>query len=240
MQESSKFPDLIRRTKPLIQSFRSRSALPQSQPGPTIKGFTAAGRYQKQLTPNQGPGRPMPEFSGHFAESQCTEKIKETYYELALELNPGLGRDIVLVCIGTDRSTGDSLGPLVGSELTRRGIPGAQVYGTLDLPVHAANLESTLDDIHARFSRPFIVALDACLGQVERVGFINVRPGELRPGTAVKKELPPLGELHISGVVNIGGFLEHLVLQNTRLSLVFRMAETISAGIRQAHLDLFK
>lgn len=48
---------------------------------------------------------------------------------------------IILVCIGTDRSTGDALGPLVGTKLEQVGITNFQVFGTLDEPVHALNLE---------------------------------------------------------------------------------------------------
>jgi hypothetical protein len=33
------------------------------------------------------------------------------------------------------------------------------------------------------------------------------------------------------GIVNVGGFMEYMILQNTRLSLVMKMAEIISAGI---------
>ena len=47
----------------------------------------------------------------------------------------------MFLCIGTDRSTGDSLGPLVGHKLRRRSLRGAAVIGTLDKPVHAMNLE---------------------------------------------------------------------------------------------------
>jgi hypothetical protein len=34
-------------------------------------------------------------------------------------------------------------------------------------------------------------------------------------------------------VVNVGGFMEFLVLQNTRLSLVYRMARVAAEGISQ-------
>ena len=48
---------------------------------------------------------------------------------------------LILVCIGTDRSTGDALGPLVGTKLEQIDIQNLQVFGTLDEPVHALNLE---------------------------------------------------------------------------------------------------
>mgnify|MGYP000423502120 CR=1 FL=1 len=52
------------------------------------------------------------------------------------------GKDgIMFLCIGTDRSTGDSLGPLVGHMLRSRRLKGAAVIGTLDKPVHAMNLD---------------------------------------------------------------------------------------------------
>ena len=48
------------------------------------------------------------------------------------------------------------------------------------------------------------------------------------PGAGVSKELPLVGEIFINGIVNVSGFLEYFVLQNTRLSLVFRLAEIIT------------
>jgi putative sporulation protein YyaC len=36
------------------------------------------------------------------------------------------------------------------------------------------------------------------------------------------------------GNVNIGGFMEYLVLQNTRLSIVMKLAETITSAIQLA------
>lgn len=43
--------------------------------------------------------------------------------------------------------------------------------------------------------------------------------------------------MHIVGIVNISGFMEYIILQNTRLSLVMRMADTISSGI---HFNIWK
>ncbi|KUK35974.1 MAG: Putative sporulation protein, partial [Thermacetogenium phaeum] len=56
------------------------------------------------------------------------------------ELNPSSFRPVVLLGIGTDRSTGDSLGPLVGSRVNELAPGLLPVFGTLDDPVHAVNL----------------------------------------------------------------------------------------------------
>ncbi|MGE5553863.1 MAG: spore protease YyaC [Betaproteobacteria bacterium] len=140
-------------------------------------------------------------------------------------------REIVVLCIGTDRSTGDALGPLTGSKLANRSGRPFAVYGTLENPVHAANLSDNLERIVRSHRNPFIVAIDACLGKTDHVGCISVKSGPLRPGTGVNKNLPPVGQMHVIGVVNVGGFMEYLVLQNTRLALVMKMADIIADSL---------
>lgn len=143
-------------------------------------------------------------------------------------------RRIVVVCVGTDRSTGDSLGPLVGSTLAREPNPQFDLYGTLDEPVHAMNLNETLLRISRTASQPFVIAVDACLGQVSSVGCIQFGTGPVRPGAGVNKDLPPVGDVHLTGIVNVGGFMEYFVLQNTRLNLVMKMADIISQSLLTA------
>jgi putative sporulation protein YyaC len=138
---------------------------------------------------------------------------------------------LIILCIGTDRSTGDSLGPLIGSKLENAKLHQLKVYGTLDQPVHAVNLQETIEQINYKEKNPFILAIDACLGRTESVGFISIKEGSLQPGTGVNKNLPAVGNLQIIGIVNVGGFMEYMVLQNTRLSLVMKMANIISEGI---------
>ncbi|QGG58495.1 spore protease YyaC [Paenibacillus sp. B01] len=146
-------------------------------------------------------------------------------------------RRIAVVCIGTDRSTGDALGPIIGSRLDKLRGSRFELYGTLDEPVHAMNLESTLQDIHRADAKPFIIGIDACLGQLSSVGSIQLGAGPVRPGAGVNKELPPVGDIHMTGIVNVGGFMEYFVLQNTRLNLVMRMAELMADTLALAIRD---
>lgn len=146
---------------------------------------------------------------------------------------------LIILCIGTDRSTGDSLGPLVGSKLSISCPPQVKIYGTLENPVHAVNLEERLKEINSQFDRPPIIAVDACLGKSENIGYISIKPGPLQPGTGVNKSLPEVGDFHLIGVVNVGGFMEYLVLQNTRLSLVMKMAEVISDSLLKAFTEFY-
>ncbi|MFZ4454033.1 spore protease YyaC [Salibacterium aidingense] len=163
--------------------------------------------------------------------------------QLAVELidqlqNVPKYRDIVIVCIGTDRSTGDSLGPLIGSALEKKRIKHFVVYGTLENPVHAVNLEDTIQEIQCKYHFPYIIAIDACLGKLRNVGKINFTEGPVIPGAAMKKKLPEVGEMHITGIVNVSGMMEYFVLQNTRLHLVMTMAECTAEAFQAADRKL--
>lgn len=89
---------------------------------------------------------------------------------------------IILLCIGTDRSTGDSLGPLVGTKLSAMNQNVFKIYGILDQPVHASNLKDKLEEIYNLYKDPLIIAVDACLENVESVGYISIGDGSLQPG----------------------------------------------------------
>jgi putative sporulation protein YyaC len=149
---------------------------------------------------------------------------------------PSTNQPVIIICIGTDRSTGDSLGPLIGTKLSDKRLSQFHVYGTLDDPIHAVNLEDKMNWINQTYRDPFIIGIDACLGRLKSVGIISIADGPVKPGAGVNKALTPVGNMHITGIVNVSGFMEFFVLQNTRLSLVMKMADVIVDSI--IHADL--
>lgn len=169
-------------------------------------------------------------FSVDSSSFTCSNKI--TNYLLS-ELKPVLeiNRPIVFLCIGTDRSTGDSLGPLVGYKLRYFSKNNFYIYGTLENPIHAKNISYMLDEIKSKFQNPYIIAIDSCLGSINNIGKIFIQKKPLLPGLALNKNLPPVGEMSITGIVNVSGSFEFLVLQNTRLNIVMNLADSISKGI---------
>jgi len=176
----------------------------------------------------------------HVQDPLAAEKIHQALIE-KLACCYGENIDgVVLLCIGTDRSTGDCFGPLAGSQLSHERQDFFHIYGTLDQPVHAANLQDYIENIRQTFSNPFIVAIDACLGSVENVGYINICDGPLQPGAGVNKSLPPVGDIYITGIVNVGGFMEYLVLQNTRLNLVMNMSQVLVQGLYKTATEYVK
>lgn len=167
----------------------------------------------------------------HYDDTHASQKLHKLFLHT---LDNYVGQPIVLICIGTDRSTGDSLGPLIGTKLFEHNLAMFHVFGTLDHPVHALNLADTLAQIDETFDNPYIIGIDACLGSTKNIGAITIRKGPLKPGAAMNKNLPSVGNIHITGTVNAGGFMDFLVLQNTRLSLVMKMANIIASSIYQA------
>ncbi|MEW6572296.1 MAG: spore protease YyaC [Bacillota bacterium] len=169
-----------------------------------------------------------PRFRIYYEEPDAAVLLAESIRDRLSLYESGKDRPKVILCIGTDRSTGDSLGPLVGSKVAAMNNGCYHVYGTLAEPVHATNLKEKLQEINLRHRSALVIAVDASLGYPENVGAINVGVGPLIPGAGVNKSLPPVGHLHITAVVNVGGFMEYVVLQNTRLSIVMRQAEVIA------------
>ena len=96
-------------------------------------------------------------------------------------------QEIIILCIGSDRSTGDSLGPLIGHQFKNYVTPGLYLIGDLHEPVHAANLNYCMKSINKTFDNPYIIAIDASLGKEEHIGFMTLATGPLKPGLGVKK-----------------------------------------------------
>ncbi|MCM3705576.1 MULTISPECIES: spore protease YyaC [Cytobacillus] len=146
-------------------------------------------------------------------------------------------REIVILCIGSDRSTGDSLGPLTGKILKEKNIP-YPVYGTLKDPVHALNIKTILKEIKETHHDPFIFGIDACLGDERQIGYILIREGSFIPGNAVNSVLPSVGDYHLKAIVNT---LDPLTpvhsLNNTRLYLVLKLAEIIAEIISRVAVN---
>ena len=158
-------------------------------------------------------------------------------YKFAEELSSLLqklcspGHTLVFLCIGSDRATGDCLGPILGYKLSRFRLPNSVVYGTLEHPVHAKNLGEVITEIYSHITRPFIIAIDASLGKTNHVGYYTLNPGPLKPGAGVNKSLPEVGDITITGIVNFSGFLDQMLLQTTRLNIVMQLADRIFDGI---------
>lgn len=149
-------------------------------------------------------------------------------------------KTLIFLCIGSDRATGDCLGPILGYKLSHSLLKNYTVYGTLDNPVHAKNLEETIETIKKNHLNPLIIAIDASLGTKAHIGYVTLGMGPLKPGAGVDKNLPYVGDIFVTGIVNLSGFFDQMLLQTTRLNIVMSLADHIYLGIRHCINTLFQ
>ncbi|MBD5131058.1 MAG: spore protease YyaC [Clostridiales bacterium] len=138
-----------------------------------------------------------------------------------------LGKLPVVLCIGSDRVTGDCLGPLVGQILVERGA-NAFVYGTLRRPVTALNLKDAVEHIHRAHGERKVLAVDSSVGKASDVGKIRIAFGAIAPGSADGKVLPKVGDVSITATVTDPN---KTPLAAVRLGIVYELANDIAERI---------
>lgn len=145
----------------------------------------------------------------------------------------------VIVCVGSDLVLGDSLGPLVGTLLKNRNIR-AYIYGTLNMPITAKEVEYAHKYLHQMHPNSISIAVDAAVGEENDVGLIKVINKGLKPGLGVGKILNVIGDVSIVGVVAPRSVKNYNLYNLTRLNLVYRLAEKIANGIERYLLSYDK
>ena len=144
----------------------------------------------------------------------------------------------VVLCVGSDLSVGDSLGPLVGTMIKERlSEHNIYVYGTLSKPITAH--ESAFINRFLTQTHPMqkVIAVDAAVGNVSDIGLIKIFPGGLKPGSGVNNSISKVGDISVMGIVAQKSLLNYALFSATRLNMVYRMANIISDGIVDFYED---
>ncbi|SDN59871.1 putative sporulation protein YyaC [Psychrobacillus sp. OK028] len=157
-----------------------------------------------------------------FIEKNAIYEAAYTFKNATFEVTSE--RPIIILCIGSDKNISDVFGPMVGTFLIENNFP-YKVYGTLQNPVNAFNLEDTFNKIINHYENPFIIGIDASLGEPAKIGYIQLYDGPIHPGSAIGNELPLVGNMHIKGFVNtsVPTYPAHF-LNDTRLFHVMNMS----------------
>lgn len=148
--------------------------------------------------------------------------------------------DYIFLCVGSDKITGDSFGPLVGNNLEKlfkNFYNNIRVIGTLENPVSGLNLQEELKKVYNKYENPCIIAVDAALSKKEDIGRIIVTDSKMRFGKGTNKTIVEVGDISIKGIVAI----DHKIpkynfneLQRTSLNIVMKLADITSEGIYNA------
>lgn len=156
-----------------------------------------------------------------YAKNGITEALKD--------LNADLKKPI-LVCIGSDLVLGDCLGPLVGTFLKTKNL-NSYIYGTLNAPITAKEVVYAGTYLKKMHKNSITISIDAAVGNERDVGLIKVINKGLKPGLGVNKDLQPIGDISIIGIVAEKSLKNYNLFNLTRLNLVYKMAQIISVGV---------
>lgn len=154
----------------------------------------------------------------------------ETVYALYDAYMASKKKELVFVCIGTDRCIGDVVGPMVGTKLEALN-KDLNVYGTLHFPVHALNIDNRLAEMYSNHPNAFIIGIDACLGDEEDIGMIRLRNVPIRPGKGVGKDLPGVGDMSLVSIVDSSDNSEFFFSRSIRLSFIMDIVDKIIENI---------
>jgi len=129
---------------------------------------------------------------------------------------------LIFLCVGTDRITGDSFGPLVGYKLKYlfREEENIEVIGSLDNIVCAHNILNIINKINNTYKEYFLIAIDAALSNKNRIGKIVVSNSGIYVGSGLNKRNIYVGDMSIKGIVSkdlINPKYNFKLLQNTSL-----------------------
>ena len=148
--------------------------------------------------------------------------IREDVLNKLLEEVPQ-NAEISYACIGTNEDIGDSIGPFVGSILSSKGF---QVYGTINKPMHASTMQDFIDEIENDNS-DYIISIDACLASPDNNLYdIKARSGGIKPGSAVGRNFPEIGDIGIIAVT-----IENIYFKKCNLGKVIALATDIADTI---------
>ena len=166
----------------------------------------------------------MQAFTFHNTENNLTKKICSSLHVL-------FGGNIpVIICVGTDLSIGDSLGPLVGTILCEKDVK-AFVYGKLSGTITAKEVDSVRRFVEKTHPKSKTLVIDAAVGSKEDVGCIRISLAPLKPGSGASENLPEIGDVTIIGIVAQRSCANYSLLNLTRLSPIYKMAKSIACGI---------
>lgn len=144
----------------------------------------------------------------------------------------------VIVCVGSDLSVGDSLGPVTGTKLKEK-LKGLNVYvyGTLAKPITAHEVKYTAQFIEKTHPDSTVIAIDAAVGCAGDIGLIKLAKRSLKPGSGANKRLNKVGDVSVLGIVAEKTLFNYSLFSSTRLNIVYKMAEIISEGIANFIID---
>ena len=143
-------------------------------------------------------------------------------------------KNIILVAIGTDKVVFDCLSALTHTRLKEYGgVKNIKLYGDMDNPIHALNLDKIVPKIIEENEDGFIIGFDSALGGGDsKFGEILFRNKPVSPGAGVGKNLLKVGDYSIVGITGYDYEQFEKLSKQTKLGDVWNMSSKIVKEIQ--------
>lgn len=139
-----------------------------------------------------------------------------------------INNSFVFLCVGNSNVVADCFGPLVGELLIKQyGLKN--VVGCLSHNITKKNLNKEINCIKQKYKNCKIVVVDAALGNIENVGYVNLINSGCVPACATSTLM--VGDVSILGVTNVVGIDNLMFLKTTRFNMVLSMAKFVASNI---------
>lgn len=154
---------------------------------------------------------------------KCINDIEEDYSNLAI------------LCVGTNKIIGDSIGPIIGSNLKHMENDFMHVFGTTCNPLDFYNARNIINNLYENYEKPYIITIDAALSDKNRKGEIVLNKGFIKIGKALDRSICFYSNTNINCVVGknseyANNNLEELL--NADEKRVYEMSKIVSTGIK--------
>ena len=145
--------------------------------------------------------------------------------------------NIVILCVGTNKIIGDLFGPIVGQKLIenikRKDII---IYGDIQNTLNFSNAKTILEKVFFEYRKPFIITIDAALGNENMIEKVVVTRGKIKIGDSLGRCICYNSQINIKGIVgkdnkNVKENLKTLKRVNPKI--IENLSNTVVYGIEQ-------
>lgn len=140
---------------------------------------------------------------------------------------------LTFLCVGTDRVIGDSLGPIVGSNIERfinnKKIDNVEVIGNLEKNFNNTNIEKYSENLEN-----ITIVIDSAISNSYDIGDIVVEEGNIKLRDALSDGKNINSNINIKCIVGKNFENEEdnfVMLQNVKLGIVLNLAEKLSNSL---------
>ena len=155
-------------------------------------------------------------------------------------------KNIIFLCVGTSKVIGDSIGPIVGTNLkkylkNKDGLKlknnNVKVIGDISNNISYNNIEDNIKNIKSLSADNLVIVVDSALSAENNIGKIFVQNRGLRYAESLNRKNDIIGDMSIKAVVgknSKNGLKNFNILKNISSQRIISMSNMVSKGIIDA------